>query len=102
MGVHRSKRPKLPAQPPRASSGGDGMLGSKTQPVRKVIMELIRHPFAPPFATPVDPSLYPEYYTKVTPELFYSLRPTRLAHSRPTPLAAPHSVRQSCASLSLC
>jgi len=41
------------------------MLGSKTQPVRKVIMELIRHPFAPPFATPVDPSLYPEYYTKV-------------------------------------
>ena len=53
-------------QAPRPSVGGNGLQGSKMKPVLKILNELIRHPFAKPFALPVDPSLYPDYYTKVS------------------------------------
>lgn len=90
MGVHRSKRPKVPAQP---RAVGDGTLGSKAKPVLKVITELLRHPMAPPFAAPVDPSRYPDYYNKVSSTLSFIGRtgstPACVA-MRPLLPAAPH------------
>jgi len=62
----RSKRPKLQVQPSRASMGAAAEPKSEFKTCRKLLAELMRHRSCGPFLKPVDPNLYPDYYTIVT------------------------------------
>jgi len=64
----RSKRPKLQAGSSRGSMGAadKAAMQAELRPCLRLLKDLLRNPLAWPFAKPVDPVAYPDYYTVVT------------------------------------
>lgn len=61
-GTDRSKRPRIPGNIKAKTAEG---MASHLRPAAALVKEMLNHPLAKPFSSPVDPLAWPDYYTVV-------------------------------------